>query len=650
MIIEQRTPAELREKILGCWMGKNCGGTLGGPLEKAFSQPEPFNVNFYPEIREGGIPNDDLEIQLIWLKALEELGLDLKAQDLADYWLDHVGYNPDEYGMMMTNLRLGLQVPMAGFYNNYFRDCMGCPIRTEIWACIAAGHPRVAARYALLDSIVDHAGGESIYGALFNVSIEAAAFVISDPKTLLDIGLSYLPPESITARCIRAAIDAHGAGKDWLGAREEVLKIGGHMNSMFSPPNIAFQVIGWLYGAEFGDAICKAVNCGYDTDCTGATLGSIYGIIGGLKSLPKKWTAPLGDTIATSDPTGVKNFYKGSHPAPRTIAELTDRTEVIARQITARYGPPSHDLADYYADPELQKEVLASPTAVPLPLSAKLRLILDGGSTPQIGGDAEKKISLEVRNDHPEAIDGTLRIQVPEGWKISPDHAEVSAPAFGNWKSSFVLRSPGRARLENSNRVLFNLQPRYRPAAPAPTTAFIGAPVWLSTAPFGSSSATAADLLAAAFAPEKLQGAVTEKDARGEGWQIFESDGNDVGTPFGGNFRGVRYLRGFWKSASDRETWLHVCSSVAAKVWLNGDAIMQSTLTGPMRPSYYGTPECGLAGAIKLKAGWNELFIKFAIDEKSFPFKCHVLHSNHKNGFTGIVDALWTRFPWEEKA
>src|ERR1700761_5907135 len=92
----------LRDKILGCWMGKNCGGTLGGPLEQVFSKEEPLDVWFYPEVREGGIPNDDLEIQLIWLRALEEIGLDLTADDLAEYWLDHVAYNFDEYGLMKT--------------------------------------------------------------------------------------------------------------------------------------------------------------------------------------------------------------------------------------------------------------------------------------------------------------------------------------------------------------------------------------------------------------------------------------------------------------------------------------------------------------------------------------------------------------------
>lgn len=54
---------------------KNAGGTLGGPLERIYGQKEMFNVWWYPDLDEGGIPNDDLEIQLVWLQALRDRGI-----------------------------------------------------------------------------------------------------------------------------------------------------------------------------------------------------------------------------------------------------------------------------------------------------------------------------------------------------------------------------------------------------------------------------------------------------------------------------------------------------------------------------------------------------------------------------------------------
>ncbi len=637
----------LYDKILGCWIGKNCGGTLGGPLEKGYSEAEPFNVSYYPEIREGGIPNDDLEIQLIWLKAIEEVGLDLTAYDLAQYWLDHVGYNFDEYGLMMTNLRLGLLPPVAGYYNNYFRDCMGCPIRTEIWACIAPGQPRLAARYALLDSIVDHAGGESLYGSLFNVTIEAAAFSISDVPTLINIGLSYLPEQSLTARCIRAALAAHADGGDWLEARRRVIEIGYHINAQFSPPNIAFQVIGWLYGKDFGDALCKAVNCGYDTDCTGATLGAFLGIVRGAKALPERWTTPLGNALATSDPNGVKNLYLPPNPAPRSITELTDRVIRIQKLVEARFGAAPTDLASLYADNATLERVNQSPTAATFPLTQRLELTLDYLDTPQIAAGEVKEIRLTAHSRHPEPMPATLQVLAPAGWAVTPAAVPLALHPHQPWTGTVTVHAPERAHLTNSQSFFFHLQPERRPILSPSPLVLIGAPAYLKSTCFPANGKTAAELIHHPFAPETVTGSLTEPNARGAEWSAVLSDGNDVTRCLSDFTSGVVYLRSFLHSDQEQNLWLHTCSRVPAKVWLNGIVILESKTTRPLRPAAWGSGEGGLHGDLPLHEGWNEVLIKFAMDDTCPPFACHVLYSDKKRLHAGVTDILRTRFPWD---
>ena len=68
-----------RDKVMGCWLGKNAGGTLGTPVEQAWGTEEMFDLWWYPELRSGGLPNDDLEMQLVWLAALRSRGPDLRA-------------------------------------------------------------------------------------------------------------------------------------------------------------------------------------------------------------------------------------------------------------------------------------------------------------------------------------------------------------------------------------------------------------------------------------------------------------------------------------------------------------------------------------------------------------------------------------------
>ncbi len=191
---------EVWRKVYACWMGKNAGGTLGAPVE---GQPGPHNFEWYPLLQEGGIPNDDLEMQLIWLDAVKRANFHISAFTLAQAWLTHIGYNWNEYGVAKRNLRWGLLPPLSGAYDNdFWNDCMGSPIRSEIWACLAPGSPRLAARFAFEDAIVDHAGGEGVWGEMFNAALESIVFVKQDLDEALDLALAFIPSDCLIANAI----------------------------------------------------------------------------------------------------------------------------------------------------------------------------------------------------------------------------------------------------------------------------------------------------------------------------------------------------------------------------------------------------------------------------------------------------------------
>ena len=82
-------------------------------------------------------PNDDLDLQVLWLKVLEEKGPALTSDDLAQAWLDGCWYPFNEYGIFRRNWRLGIHPPMSGrFGNQFWENGMGCPIRAEIWGYV----------------------------------------------------------------------------------------------------------------------------------------------------------------------------------------------------------------------------------------------------------------------------------------------------------------------------------------------------------------------------------------------------------------------------------------------------------------------------------------------------------------------------------
>lgn len=350
-----------RDKLAGCWAGKNIGGVLGAPFE---AKRQINHNDFYIQDLSMDPPaNDDLDLQIVWLAAVERYGRNVNAAILGEYWLSYIIPNWVEYGTGKANLRAGLMPPLSGEVDNTYKDSCGCFIRSEIWACLAPGHPEIAARYAYEDAIVDHAG-EGMYGEIFFAALQSAAFVESDTRKLIDIGLSYIPEDSATAKTIKKALECYENNVDFYEARKQIhntapgtfgiqsiklrdiiqegnegLEIGA--SGFDAPENVAFAIAGWLYGeGDFGRSLCLTNSLGEDTDCTCATLGALIGIILGASKLPEKWAAPLNDKIVTM----CINKTSGGIWVPDTATQLAER---ILRVVPGFLG---QDLCDVFAE------------------------------------------------------------------------------------------------------------------------------------------------------------------------------------------------------------------------------------------------------------------------------------------------------------
>lgn len=332
--------AQYQSKVRGCWLGKNIGGTLGAPFE---SKRGVFDVTYYThDIKKGVLPNDDLDLQLVWLAAAERYGTEVDAKILASYWQTFITAHWSEYGASKNNMKMGLMPPLSGWHHNAFRDSNGAWIRTEIWACLMPGNPGQAVKYAYEDAITDHSY-EGVYSAAFCAAIESAAFVEKDIFKLIDIGLSYIPADCGTAKGIQTVLECYKRGDDYLACRKAILNaVPGSFGSFIgyedrpveedvpngpdgydAPSNVAIAVLGLVYGeGDFDKTICLAVNCGEDTDCTAGTAGAIYGIMYGDGFFDKKWTDPIGDEIKTLS-IDITDEY--AVRVPTTIAQLTER-------------------------------------------------------------------------------------------------------------------------------------------------------------------------------------------------------------------------------------------------------------------------------------------------------------------------------------
>ena len=191
---------ELKDKIQGCWEGKNIGGVFGAPFEMYRGL---VDAKFYTQDLSASVPpNDDLDLQLIWLNAAEKYGTALNSDILAEFWTSFEIANCGEYGTAKENLKCGILPPLSGIIGNHMHNSNGAFIRSEIWACLFPGNPEKAVRYSYEDAIVDHAE-EGVYAAAFCTALESAAFFENNVDKLIEIGRSYIPESSKVGKAIK---------------------------------------------------------------------------------------------------------------------------------------------------------------------------------------------------------------------------------------------------------------------------------------------------------------------------------------------------------------------------------------------------------------------------------------------------------------
>lgn len=364
--IQQRRPApialeasfslaHLQDQIYGGWLGRAIGCTLGRPLEiggtyediAAFLESGdayPLD-NYVPEILphpaiyarltpdihhyfRGNVAfaprDDDLDYTVLNLLLLEAYGPDFTSEQLAKLWLQMLTYNSTYTAerIAYTNLVNLYGPPDTAVYRNPYREFIGSQIRADVFGYTSPGMPELAAQRAWRDGRISHVKN-GIYGEMMVSAMIAAAFVVDDVETIVDIGLSVIPERSRMAVLIRDTAEQVRRSSDWTDVVSYVTEQCADYDPVHVLPNACIVALALLWGkGDFERSITVAAMCGMDTDCNTATVGSITGVMNGASRLPGKWTEPINDRL--------ESWVRGQ--CDNRLSELARRTLIVARQ------------------------------------------------------------------------------------------------------------------------------------------------------------------------------------------------------------------------------------------------------------------------------------------------------------------------------
>ncbi len=349
----------LESKIHGAWLGRVCGCLLGATVEGIHTdQLVPFlkdtgnypmhryilhsDLNeeilnkytygfrgrHYADVVNGMPADDDTNYMVLYQEIIEKYGKDFTPFDVSRAWL---AYQPkDAYctaeRVAFCNFIKGYAPPHSAVYKNPYREWIGAQIRADYLGYVNPGDPELAAQMAWRDACISHTKN-GIYGEMFVAAMLAVAAETDTVKDIILAGLGEIPHTSRLYEDVLSVVEGYEKG---VSQEECFATIHKKYNEYTAHgwchtiPNAMIVASSLLYGGgDYGKSICMAVETGFDTDCNGATVGSVLGMAKGVENIPECWAKPINNTIHTTI------FGVGS-------VKITDRVKLTLEHINGK--------------------------------------------------------------------------------------------------------------------------------------------------------------------------------------------------------------------------------------------------------------------------------------------------------------------------
>jgi len=330
--------AEYRDKMKAGWIGQIAGVSWGAPTEFKWKDriiPFADMPIWQPEMINDAFEQDDLYVEMTFLRTLEEYGLDVSLRQAG------IDFANSEYPLWCANnagrknLRAGIAPPDSG--HPKFNCCpndIDYQIEADYSGLIAPGMPNtVIALGHKFGRLMNY--GDGVYGGIFVGGMYAEAFFEGDILKIIDAGLKCIPADSQYAEMVRDVVAWYKANPDdWEATwqlcqkkyREDPEYQKASNGGIDVKINGAYVLIGMLYGkGDLDQTIIISTRCGQDSDCNPSNAAGVVFTPLGFSKLPARFTEKL-------------NYEPKFSFTEYNIPGLLDVCEKLTRQIIIREG------------------------------------------------------------------------------------------------------------------------------------------------------------------------------------------------------------------------------------------------------------------------------------------------------------------------
>lgn len=321
--------------IRGAWLGRICGCLLGKPVE-GWRTPELHKLlkdsGNYPlhrymshedlraadmtqhigprgawinNVTDGAPCDDDTNYTVMAWRVVQNKGRDFTPDDMAEAWMAYQPKNAycTAERRAFRNFVIGIRPPQSAIYKNPDREFIGAQIRGDYFGYINPGDPEAAARMAWRDACISHVKN-GIYGEMFISAMLAVAAVCDDVRTVVLEGLKQVPEKSRLTERVKAVVGWYDEGVTQQECFDRIHAEWDEFDGydwVHTISNAMIVAASLLYGQkDYSRSICMSVETGFDTDCNGATVGSILGMMLTDAGIDEAWKAPVGGKLNTN--------------------------------------------------------------------------------------------------------------------------------------------------------------------------------------------------------------------------------------------------------------------------------------------------------------------------------------------------------------